>query len=171
VIKTNKKIIYLSVFLVLALFLASACQNEAVSKKVINKEAVVDQETEGYGGVSYGTGISGCKIEYVQNTDFVSDIYNTYPFSQIASSEDKNYLATASVFSLKSGKEDGIKLTKVKNGVISTVTTNEAWLYYREKLTPIYPAVIFYKDANRYNKKSIFWNVLDEDETPYISCQ
>lgn len=153
-ININKKVIYISVFLVLALFLISAC--EAVGRRLPSRYSDNTLSPE-------STITSSCNIEFSQGIDLLSDNYNKLP---LLSNEDKKSLGVANVIHMKSDKANGIKLSK--SGL--SIQTNEIWLYYREPFTPMYSYAIFYKDSANSNKKSLFTAEPYKEETVSINC-
>ena len=99
----NKKIIYLSVFLVLALFIISACQIEPIGKA-----------TPGGGG--------GIKTKFVDYTFEVSDAMD------LTSDPKLPGFGTANTVHIWSSKDNAIKLPKKYfNNITNDKNTNDIW--------------------------------------------
>ena len=153
----NKKFLLLTVFLVLALFVISACE-DAVGRRIIkNKQSTIS-------GI-----INGCNIQLFENVDLTSDT-------------GISGLSAVSTLYLKPiDASNYITLTKTKNDETTTIKTNEVWLYNRgnepcvssygrESDCSIYKSAIFYKDSTKSNKKSVFESLTAYDGKISINC-
>lgn len=149
------------VFLVFALFLISSCKPQAKGRFIEDGSAYGDYE---YAAES--TIISGCRIEFSQSIDFLSDNYNKLP---LLSNEDRNSLGAANAIHITSDEVNGIKLSKSD----LSIQTDEVWLYYRDSSKPIAPMyyyAIFYVNHDNSNKKSLFTAEPYKEEAVSINC-